>query len=338
MAHSRLWVATFALCTAVWGLLWLWTLLTPSFEGDLTRVGRLSERAFAARQVQPVIDAALRVNSPLGEADVLVVGDSFSASRMWQSQLVAAGSRVATLHVRETPGFCPQLANWLRQRGFRGHTLVLQTVQRDLDRYLAHAAQCSVAKVRRAGQAEAPLSPGLNAASAPRRSADSLLTGLLTAINTHRALSTSGEQVLKDFGDAERVCVRRMPEGCASFSHRACGWGLFLADDLERPALSPATLAAMEALTKILGAVHVVWAVMPDKSTLYLEPARYAAFGASLQSRRLGPDLLATLMALPGRDIFLPNDTHLSSAAYVRVGQRLLEWMRDGATKTQSPL
>lgn len=88
---QRLWLRVFGTCLAVVATLLLWTVLTPPFQGDLTRIGRLSETVFGPNVQAPATDPALRLSSALDEADVLVIGDSFSAPLRWQAVLVAQG-------------------------------------------------------------------------------------------------------------------------------------------------------------------------------------------------------------------------------------------------------
>jgi hypothetical protein len=99
MTHSRLWVATFALCAAVMGLLWCWSLATPRADGDLTRVGRLSDREFGGPRRPAARGGGATGRHPLAAADVLVVGDSFSGDAVLAGE--PRGRRLAGGHLAQ---------------------------------------------------------------------------------------------------------------------------------------------------------------------------------------------------------------------------------------------
>src|SRR5690349_12054453 len=94
---ARVWLLAFGIGVAVIVALMGLTAATPPFQGDLARIGLVSERHFGSRGTPPPIAPAHLVESPLADADVLVIGDSFSMTREWQSVLVGDGLRVATV-------------------------------------------------------------------------------------------------------------------------------------------------------------------------------------------------------------------------------------------------
>jgi len=59
--------------------------------GDLTRMGRFSERDFGWREQRPPIPPELFKDYSLADADILIIGDSFSASRIWQTKFIEDG-------------------------------------------------------------------------------------------------------------------------------------------------------------------------------------------------------------------------------------------------------
>jgi hypothetical protein len=312
----------FAAGVAFLGVLWLWSLRTPAFEGDLTRVALLSEHAFGPRDPQPIIAADLRVSAPLDAADVLVLGDSFSAGRQWQAALVATGLRVATLHHRETVGWCAGIFDWVRRKGFRGHTLIIQSVERELADQLKSFERCATP---RQGVSAAP-APGTEGMAPPGASTGSpaLFTGLMSHVNTRLALLDDRSRVLQAWGGGTRVRVRALPNGCDVFSHRHCQRGLFLATDEERPHLSDESLRAMARLHAVPRDMRLIWMVLPNKSTLYLRASGFDRFAKALAERGLGVDLWSVLASLPDRDVYLPNDTHLSNTGHLAVGHAMV--------------
>jgi hypothetical protein len=340
MARPRLWLAVFLSGFAIIVVLSVWTFLTPVFTGDLARVGRLSEDEFRGRDPQPAIDHALLRASPLDQADVVVVGDSYSQGLLWQTELVRAGYRVATLPWNDVGTLCADFAPWLREYGFRGRLVIVESVERELDTRLASSLACPK-MTRRPRVVSGPVDPSAPAKAAtvaapvPHRFGqdwnwdESLTTGLVTAIRTPRARNASGDLIVGDWG-GDRVRVAPVSDGCERFSHRLCGKALFFADDLERPALTDASLDRMASIGQRSAPLLVTWMVVPNKSTVYLAPQRMQPVAQGLVERRLGPDLFdfATEQSRLVRDFYRPDDTHFSPRGFQVVGRRMAEEVR----------
>ncbi len=312
---SRLWLRVFFAGFAVVLAMLLVTWFTPVFHGDLARIGRLSERAFGWRAPQPAVDAALLQSVRFHEADVLVVGDSFSVPLLWQSVLVRDGLRVKTIEWRHIPGLCRDFAAWARAQGFRGAVIVAQSVERELDALLARSAGCSMqgwalADVSRRTEPPPTAPPGFEL-----NWREALTTGVVTAWHTWRAERAEGVQV---FGDAALLPV---PRGCELFSHRLCEKTLVLAKDLGDAGLDAADADVMAALREAQRPLDLLWIVVPDKASVYAD--EHSSFWAQLVPRSLGPDLHAAFEAEKWRvrDLYAPDDTHLSTAGYLRLGE-----------------
>jgi hypothetical protein len=71
--------------------------------------------------------------------------------------------------------------------------------------------------------------------------------------------------------------------------------------------------------------------VIPDKTTTYVEPQHSAAFVAALNKTKLGPDLFtaAREARTTVRDLFFPNDTHLSMHGQLWLGELMLKEVRE---------
>ena len=93
---AKVWLRFFLIGYIVLMVLWIVSLTSPVPYGDLTRIGRLSEREFGWTAPPPQVDPAYLKGTPVDQADVLVIGDSFSMTFRWQSVLTRAGYRVAT--------------------------------------------------------------------------------------------------------------------------------------------------------------------------------------------------------------------------------------------------
>jgi hypothetical protein len=260
---------------------------------------------------------------------VLVIGDSFSAGLLWQSELVARGWRVTTLNWNAVKGICSDFEPWLRRQGFKGRVVVLQKVERNLPDLVReshgcrHMASPGHVSARR-HVSEPPTKPPAAAANwkAP------LDLGAKTRWHTWHALHTSADYVIQDAG---HVRVASIVGGCALFSHEACTRGLFLADDLD---LAPVTAEHVVALPGILSSspgLNVVWAVTPNKSTIYLQHERARSISSTvnvaLASPGHGPDLFGLLMDHRDefKDLYFSNDTHLSNRGYLLMGASIAE-------------
>lgn len=334
-AHAQrqpqwLWLQVFGACFALVAVLLLWTVLTPPFQGDLTRIGRLSESAFGPVGPAPVTDPALRVSSALEEADVLVIGDSFSAPLQWQAVLVAQGLKVATVHWDTLGPVCADLVSTLRAQGFRGKTVVIESVERALDNRLTRSLACT------ARQSPQPLQTH-HAARDPQETRagafglntrETLLTGLLTTLHTRRALDPDTLEVVNRHDGAEQVRIQQVPDGCQRFSNTACTRGLFFAQDRTAPPFSPAMTDRMQQLNARHPGLSITWLVVPNKTTLYLQPDRAAQAGEVLERTGLGPDLFGALVrrSRQTRDLYNPNDTHTSVEGHRFIGQTVLAW------------
>ena len=335
-AALRLWLRVFCSVLAAVLALLLWTLLTPPFRGDLTRLGRLSETAFGPTLVQSVVPPALRVSSALQEADVLVIGDSFSAPLRWQSVLVERGLRVATVGWQTLGPLCADLGEVLRAQGFRGSAVVIESVVRGLSAHLDDALACTRTRPGRllAQQPPRDWDPtgpfGLN-------TRETLLTGLLTQWHTYRARTSQDEELRHATGGADRVRIQRVPEGCQRFSHRLCHRGLFFADDRTAAPFDATLLDKLQRLSHRHADLSVTWVVVPNKSSVYLNPRHSPDAAAALETGGFGPDLfrLLTETSRQQRDLYQPNDTHLSPAGDRLLGERIADWLRIRSAKSR---
>ncbi|MEX8494464.1 hypothetical protein [Sphaerotilus sp.] len=325
----RLWLLAFGTCLALVAALLVWTVLTPPFQGDLTRIGRLSETAFGPTVQATTTDPALRVSSALDEAEVLVIGDSFSAPLRWQAVLVAQGMKVATVHWETLGPVCADLESLLRRQGFRGTTVVIESVERALDDRLDRSLACAARQDPHPLQTRHVARDRETAGAFGLNTRESLFTGLLTTLHTWKALHTDAPEVVNRHDGAEQVRIQRLPGGCQRFSHHACDRGLFFAQDRTAPPFSPAMVERMQRISARHPGLAITWLVVPNKTSVYLEPDRATGIGTVLERAGLGPDLFSHFVRLSRqtRDLYSPNDTHTSAQGHRAIGQRLLDWL-----------
>ncbi|RYF75232.1 MAG: hypothetical protein EOO22_05280 [Comamonadaceae bacterium] len=294
--------------------------------GDLSRLGRISDTEFGWLDAPATVPAPFLRGSPLDRADVLVIGDSFSMTHRWQSVLVKDGLRVTTIYwgqIGET--LCADLGDWLERAGFRGKLVVIESVERLLAERLAATAKCVTMK-RPFAARETPFLEPLDAV--PGFSLNwgaKLTTGVATWLNTRRAIKTPGAT----WADLN-VRVRPVERGCELFSHRLCGKALFFGEDDDNGELSASHVQAMQSFTTAHRGTPLLWMVVPNKTTVYLEPTHSKAFVDAFGPSGLGPDLFefARVRRDRSKDFYFPNDTHLSMRGQLALGDLMLQEVR----------
>ena len=336
-AGHRLWLSLFAAGFLLVVALLALSILTPAPYGDLTRIGALSESQFGWRGEQPVIAPDLLQSVALAQADVLVVGDSFSVSAgstprsglLWQSQLVAAGWRVASMHWDRAYPLCPDFHEWLTSQGFRGRWVVLESVEHAVVHRLTTKSRRCGSIARAVPQAFTLAAPASRPPAPQLNLGEQVLTGVSTWWNTWRARQVTAPALFSDPSASDHVRVHPYPAGCQRFSHAACHLALFLLDEELNPPLEDRHLAMMAIEVKRSHAWRTAWVIVPNKRTYYLAPAALGKVSAALQAQGLGPDVLAALStdAASTRDVYFPNDTHLSPRGALLLGEAVAEWL-----------
>lgn len=325
---ARIWLGVFTAGFAVIVALFLVTLFTQPAEGGLTRIGRVSETAFGWRSVPPPIPmTAVRGWEP-AEADILVIGDSFSMYYAWQSPLVAAGYKVATTHWDRTGPLCADFPAWLQSIGFRGRLVILESIERLLPERLEQAQAC--ASMARRPLKSLPVPTASPSQPPPPRRLNwtsPLMTGLVTWRNTRQIVRTDGVVDVEHERFGDYIFSSPVAEGCRQFSSPVCDKSLFLTADRTNRELQPADADFMAAFARRAAPVQVMWMVVPNKTTVYLDTRNARAFADRADALGVGPDLFAMAQAqrLNIIDLYWPNDTHWSMQGQVYFGGRMRE-------------
>jgi hypothetical protein len=326
MTPAKLWLSIFLPAFAVFTGLLFQTLVTPIPYGDLARIGRISDHDFGWRVAQPHVEPTQLEGVPVDKADILVIGDSFSSTNIWQSRLVKGGYGVTTVFWDSIDErLCSDFDGWLARSGFRGKLVIVESVERIFAIRMGHMQKCEHMDKPLTAQA-APRSPASERVPGFSLNWDAqLLSGWLTARCTRAAIAgrTASEC------DPQTVALP-VPDGCERFTHRRCDRVLFLAGDRELGEISPEHAVQMHAFNQAQSSVPILWMVVPNKWTTYLEPTHSQAFVKALVQGDLGPDLFSfaqeqkTLM----RDFYYPNDTHISMRGQLALGERMLHAVR----------
>ncbi len=326
MSAAKLWLSIFLTGFAVVVAMLLVTLFTPVPYGDLTRIGRLSDHAFGWRREPPPFppETAMRA-VPIDQADIVVIGDSFSMTYFWQASLVQAGYKITTIYWGQySETMCSDVQSWLQKAGFRGKLVIFESVERLLKERLKNSADCTH-MTKEFGSRPTPLISAIpRVPSFELNSAATLTTGLV-AWNHMRQVRKSTTDI-----EFDGTQIRAVPEGCTQFSNRMCDKSLFFDEDVNNGELDLHDFERMQRFNASQVAIPYVWMVVPDKTTTYLDPTHSKAFMDAFRAAGLGPDLFAMTAEhrLKVRDLYFPNDTHLSMHGQAILGQRMLEIVR----------
>ncbi len=323
MAPAKLWLSIFLTGFAVYTGLLFQTLVTPIPYGDLARIGRISDRDFGWRIEPPHVAAELLEAAPIEKAEILVIGDSFSSTHLWQSRLAQKGLAVTTIFWDSIDNrLCDNFDDWLAAAGFRGKLVIAESVERLVALRLDNSRKCGDMTAPLTARAE-PLSPPPDHVPGFALNWDAqIVSGWLTARCTRAAIA----------GKARHDCDQQaqalpVENGCLLFSHRRCDMALFLRADQQLGEITPMHLAQMQAFTQAHARVPVMWMVVPNKWTTYLEPSHSQAFVEALRKTDLGPDLFtfAVEEKVKMKDFYFPNDTHISTHGQLVLGDRMVE-------------
>jgi hypothetical protein len=319
---AQLWLSVFLAGFLVLACLLGQSLVTPVPYGDLTRIGRISETEFGWRGTQPHVDLAHLNGESLENADILVIGDSFSATHVWQSRIGQAGYGVATVFWDSIgERLCGDFDRWVRESGFRGKLIIIESVERIVSLRLSHMQQCERMDRPLTAQAAPRSLPYEHAPGFALNWNAQLVAGWLTARCTRAAID----------GRVGRNCdtqtvAQPVTSGCERFTHRRCDRALFLAADRELGEITASHAAQMHAFSKAHAGIPILWMVVPNKWTTYLQPEHSRAFVQSFVEKDLGPDLFGFAQKQKSaiRDFYYPNDTHISTQGQIALGERML--------------
>lgn len=294
----------------------------------------LPERLLGWQREQPAIDPQLLQQSPIAEADVFVIGDSFSDGRVWQSVLTANQLKVHTLLWGELPFVCEDAANWLRAQGFKGRYFVIETNERNLLHRLNDSLACkNVQHKEKIDEANARFAPIERFDINHGDYSSKLSVGLRTAFNTFLFYGWEQSDLADKVQLQPEVFLKKIKNGCSLFSHLKCESALFYSADSEQD-VDPVALQKIETINARLGDVVAIWVVIPNKATTYLYQEKY--FWTALEQSARAPNLLAANLGAIKRgevDLYPGNNTHYSTRGYLLLGEAILKEIRkDGLT------
>lgn len=323
----------------VYGAIGLYFLPLAGFEGDLTRVAKLPESLFGWTKPQPALDPALFKSASWQDADVLVIGDSFSETRVWQTVLVKQGLRVRTEHWTSVRGVCEDFYPWVRAQGFKGSHVIFEVVERNIEAGVPNSLGCKEQIYHPNVNADR-LRPPPVVMRKERDLSGRISVGLETRANINRYETLSSQPGFSTWDVPGGVRLERLHDGCELFSHARCQDVLFYASDRTSD-ISADVLNQVHTLNARLGDLIPLWVFMPDKSTVFLHPDKQ--FWNEAGRRFITPNVLKVMRdALDKKtiDLYPANNSHLSTTGYLILGdsiyQSMLPTLPSNGDKVQS--
>jgi hypothetical protein len=319
-------------CALLTGIFWGMSIYLEPIEGDLTRVGGLSENSFGWTKSQPALAAELLNNSPLAEADVAVIGDSFSATFVWQTKLVEAGFKVNTAYNIDVP-WCSDLGDLLRQSGFTGKYVVIESVERLFQHNLNNQCQKSPAyKTLKIGLAVAPPINRPTKHSILDSGTNFGVGWNLKAFFYDLYLSAKAAYPRPELIPIDKVRLYNLGD-CRLFSNKLCQISLFWSEDF-----STESFRSLDRVLEInknfeQNGIRAIWVVVPDKSTVYMDYGAFRnnpyvniwhEFGKYPELNSLNYGEIFKHQAQTTQDFYLPNNSHLGTTGYLFLGDLVL--------------
>jgi hypothetical protein len=326
MRHAR-YFSIFVFVTVMgYGAVAFYFLPLATFQGELTRMGLLPEALFGWTKPQPAIDQKWLQQASMKDADVLVVGDSFSDGRVWQSVLTQHGLKVRTESWDSMRGVCADFMPWLRAQGFAGKYVVLESIERNLVDDLRKSVACRQMQYHPNPRTDAPrFPPAVSFDVNQGNYAGKLSTGIKTQLNVLKYERLSRSPDFKSWLLPNDVRMARVRDGCELFSHASCNDALFLSYDKPEE-IDASALENIEKLNARLEGITPIWVFVPNKSTAYLYPDKQ--FWNEAERRFQAPNLLRmTQLAIRTKtvDLYLGNNTHFSTTGYLLMGDEILK-------------
>lgn len=329
MRHAKYFSIAVFIAVLGYGAIAFYFLPLATFQGELTRMSLLPETLFGWKKPQPAIDVKWIQQASMKEADVLVIGDSFSASRVWQTVLTQHNMKVRTETWDSMRGICADFMPWLRAQGFTGKYVVFESIERNLVDDLGKSVACQHMQYHLSPYTDAPSYPPVVSFDVDQGNyAGKLSTGIQTQLNVLKYERLSHSPDFKSWLLPNDVKLARVPNGCELFSHARCNDALFLSYD-KAEEIDASALNNIDKLNARLSGITPIWVFVPNKSTAYLYPDK--EFWNEAERRFHAPNLLRmTQQAIQEKtvDLYLGNNTHFSTTGYLLMGGHIYKSMQ----------
>ena len=214
-----LWVIVPALLLCV--PLLIFSFWTEPLEGDLTRVGHWPERDYGYNMphvVRPIVESGLQTAPPA----ILVLGDSFSVTNLWQSGYTERTGQVTRTYQFDDNRCIDQWVAWAVRQSSAA-MIVIEIVERNLVEKLGSSVACPAAPPAMALEIPAAATRSRRPRWPPTLDLGYLL---ITAGNVVRLVADPTARVTE-----HRVTNVAVKPGCGRFSHRRQERMLYDTDD-----------------------------------------------------------------------------------------------------------
>ncbi len=329
MKNAKLFSLLVTTTILAYGAIGFYFLPLATFEGELTRMALLPEAQFGWTKPQPKIDIKLMQQAAMKDADVLIIGDSFSESRLWQTALTKRDLKVRTESWESMRGICEDFTPWLRAQGFKGKYLIIESIERNLVSDLAKSKACEKMVYHLLATTDMQHYPPHASFDVHQGSySGKLSTGIETRYHAWQYEKLSGNSDFKSWQLPNEVTMARVPDGCQLFSHASCEDALFLSYDKPEEIANEA-LENIALLNTRLQGFTTIWVFVPNKTTAYLHNDKQ--FWQKAHARFNAPDLLAmTQQAIREKtiDLYPANNTHFSPTGYLMMGEAIYQAMQ----------
>ncbi len=329
MRHAKIFSLLVFGIVLTYGAIGFYFLPLATFQAELTRMALLPEAQFGWTKAQPLLDAKWMRQATLQEADVLIIGDSFSDGRVWQSVLTQRGLKVRTESWDSMRGVCADLIPWLRAQGFNGKYLVMESIERNLVDILSRSVACSRMEYHANPHTDTPRGvPPMSFDVQQGNYSGKLSTGIQTQFNVLKYERLSDAPDFKTWLLPNEVKMARITNGCELFSHASCRDALFLSHDKPQE-IDAGALENIAKLNARLSGITPIWVFVPNKSTSYLYPEK--TFWNEAERRFHAPNLLRmTQQAITNKtvDLYPANNTHFSTTGYLMMGEEIYKAMQ----------
>ena len=326
MKFARFFSVSVFVMLALYGMIGFYFLPLANFDGDLTRIGEIPESQFGWNKKQPAIDPVLLQQASWQDADVLAIGDSFTKPLLWQTALTGRGLKVHTEPWGNVGSICGDFSDWLRNKGFKGHQVIFEIVERYTETALNSSVACKHMSHHDLPEIHASPPPTLRPQPADLEGRMSV--GIQTELNLLKYERLRKQPGFTGFNLSHDARILRVPDGCELFSHLSCNDALFFSRD-HIPDFNDSTLNQMQTINSRLHKLIPIWVIIPDKTTAYLN--YHKKFWDKAEQRFNAPNVLRIFRQAIQRkaiDLYPANNTHLSTAGYLLLGEAIYQSMQ----------
>jgi hypothetical protein len=127
-------------------------------------------------------------------------------------------------------------------------------------------------------------------------------------------------------------------DGCQLFSHRLCNYVIFVDGDFKKETFNSIDNVLTVNKNLQTAGIQPIWLIVPDKATVYLGYGEHTKhpYQNIWQQFAQYPELTAPDVASAFvqksrtvKDFYMPNDTHLSTNAYLYLGDLMTKGLRN---------